>query len=111
MRQQLCTFIEIFIAFQPHNPTYLVKMAEIRYSQGGIENTELARVYYEKSLSLLPSASALYGVILVRFKFYRNFYFIRFCLIYLIEINRIVYLIFPFVQIIIRILFDQNGAI
>jgi len=48
----------------PQNATFLSRLAEIRYSQGGAENIEIARAYYEKSAKLAPTSNALYGIIL-----------------------------------------------
>lgn len=56
-------FEELLLS-SPQNSTYLVKLAEIRYTMGGPENVDIARAYYEKSAALVPSASALYGLIL-----------------------------------------------
>ena len=48
----------------PQNATFLCRLAEIRYSQGGTENVELAKSYYEKAAKLVPNANAYYGLIL-----------------------------------------------
>ncbi|KAL3110126.1 hypothetical protein niasHT_015729 [Heterodera trifolii] len=56
-------FEELLLS-NPQNPTYLLKMAEIRYTLGGPDNVEIARAYYERSLALAPSAQAMYGLIL-----------------------------------------------
>lgn len=39
-------------------------MAELRYTQGGSENIEQAKVYYEKAAALNIGARAYYGIIL-----------------------------------------------
>lgn len=54
--------------FQPHNSLYLRRLAEIRYTQGGLENIELAKSYFEQAVRTNPSCSrSLYGIILVSF--------------------------------------------
>lgn len=55
---------EELLLTNPNNATYLCRIADIRYSQGGFDNIEIAKVYYEKSISLSPSANAYYGLIL-----------------------------------------------
>lgn len=55
---------EELILSNPHNACYLQKMAEIRYTLGGQENIEMARNYYEKSVSISSSAASLYGLVL-----------------------------------------------
>ncbi len=43
------------------------RYAEIRYTQGGFENIELAKAYYSKAVTFNPNnMRALYGLLLVR---------------------------------------------
>ncbi|KAI1718368.1 ER membrane protein complex subunit 2 [Ditylenchus destructor] len=55
---------EELLLTSPNNPSFLCRLAEIRYSQGGQDNVEIARVYYEKAAKVVPTASSLYGMIL-----------------------------------------------
>ncbi|VDO94644.1 unnamed protein product [Heligmosomoides polygyrus] len=49
----------------PLNTLYLRRLADIRYTQGGQENIELARAYYEQAVKLNPSdLRALYGIVI-----------------------------------------------
>ncbi|KAJ1366164.1 hypothetical protein KIN20_026768 [Parelaphostrongylus tenuis] len=57
--------LEECVLAAPLNTLYLRRLADIRYSQGGVENIELARSYYEQAAKLNPSdLRALYGIIL-----------------------------------------------
>ncbi|VDM85769.1 unnamed protein product [Strongylus vulgaris] len=52
----------------PLNTLYLRRLADIRYTQGGQENIDLARAYYEQAAKLNPAdLHALYGIVLVSF--------------------------------------------
>lgn len=65
MRSLYC-YVMHFFFFQPHNSLYLRRLAEIRYTQGGSENIELAKSYFEQAVRTNPSCSrSLYGIILV----------------------------------------------
>ncbi|ETN86152.1 hypothetical protein NECAME_06033 [Necator americanus] len=57
---------ELWIVYeQPLNTLYLRRLADIRYTQGGQENIELARAYYEQAAKLNPvDLRALYGIVL-----------------------------------------------
>ncbi|KIH56882.1 hypothetical protein ANCDUO_12934 [Ancylostoma duodenale] len=57
---------ELWIVYeQPLNTLYLRRLADIRYTQGGQENIELARAYYEQAAKLNPAdLRALYGIVL-----------------------------------------------
>jgi len=58
--------MEEVILLSPLNHLYHQRLAEIRYTQGGIENLELARAHYCMALKLCPdNVRALYGVLLV----------------------------------------------
>ncbi|VDM99571.1 unnamed protein product [Thelazia callipaeda] len=57
--------MEEVILSNPHNSLYLRRLAEIRYTQGGIENIELAKSYFEHASRTNPSCCrSLYGIIL-----------------------------------------------
>ncbi|KAL3993889.1 Tetratricopeptide repeat family protein [Acanthocheilonema viteae] len=57
--------MEELVLSSPHNSLYLRRLAEIRYTQGGSENTELAKSYFEQAVRTNPSCSrSLYGIIL-----------------------------------------------
>ena len=56
---------EELILQNPHNHLYYQKYAEIRYSQGGYENMELAKTYYCQAIKINPeNMRALYGLLL-----------------------------------------------
>jgi cytochrome c-type biogenesis protein CcmH/NrfG len=58
---------EELILQNPNNHIYFQRYAEIRYTQGGFENMEMAKTYYSKSVTLNPqNMRALYGLLLVR---------------------------------------------
>ncbi|KAM3718806.1 ER membrane protein complex subunit [Dirofilaria immitis] len=57
--------MEELVLSSPHNSLYLRRLAEIRYTQGGSENIELAKSYFEQAIRTNPSCSrSLYGIIL-----------------------------------------------
>jgi len=56
---------EELILQHPHNHLYYQRYAEIRYTQGGFENLEQAKVYYCHAIRLNPNnMRALYGLLL-----------------------------------------------
>jgi len=56
---------EELIIQHPHNHLYYQRYAEIRYTQGGVEHLEMAKVYYSHAIKLNPSnMRALYGLLL-----------------------------------------------
>ena len=60
---------EELLLHNPNNHVYFQRYAEIRYTQGGYENIELAKTYYSKAISLNPNnMRALYGLLLVRIR-------------------------------------------
>jgi len=57
--------LEELIMSNPHNHLFHQKYAEIRYTQGGNENMELARTYFAQAVKLNPNnLRALYGLFL-----------------------------------------------
>jgi tetratricopeptide (TPR) repeat protein len=57
--------MEELILSNPHNHLYYQKYAEIKYSEGGIENCEIAKTYFSQALTLHPdNVRALYGLLL-----------------------------------------------
>ncbi|EPB73035.1 tetratricopeptide repeat protein [Ancylostoma ceylanicum] len=57
--------LEECVLAAPLNTLYLRRLADIRYTQGGQENIELARAYYEQAAKLNPAdLRALYGTVL-----------------------------------------------
>uniref|UniRef100_A0A915PTZ2 ER membrane protein complex subunit 2 n=1 Tax=Setaria digitata TaxID=48799 RepID=A0A915PTZ2_9BILA len=57
--------MEELVLSSPYNSLYLRRLAEIRYTQGGLENIELARSYFEQAVRTNPSCCrSLYGIIL-----------------------------------------------
>ncbi|CAG9854674.1 unnamed protein product [Phyllotreta striolata] len=57
--------VEELILHNPHNHLLHQRYADIKYSQGGLENIEIARTYYYQSLKLNPrNMRALYGIYL-----------------------------------------------
>ncbi|CAG0888742.1 unnamed protein product [Cyprideis torosa] len=57
--------IEELILSNPHNHLYYQRYAEIRYTQGGMENLELAKSYFSQTVKLNSgNVRALYGLIL-----------------------------------------------
>merc|ERR1711993_119389 len=56
---------EELILQHPHNHLYYQRYAEIRYTQGGFENLEQAKIYYCHAIRLNPNnMRALYGLLL-----------------------------------------------
>ncbi|KAK9878919.1 hypothetical protein WA026_003743 [Henosepilachna vigintioctopunctata] len=61
-----CFCIEELILHNPHNHLLHQRLADVRYTQGGFENMELARAYYCQALKLnSKNLRALYGLYLV----------------------------------------------
>jgi Tfp pilus assembly protein PilF len=61
--------LEELILHNPHNHLLHQRYADIKYTQGGLENIELARSYYCQALKLNPkNIRALYGLYLVFIK-------------------------------------------
>lgn len=57
--------MEEVILAQPHNSVFLRRLADIRYTAGGQDNVELARIYYEQASKLNPNCiRSLYGLVL-----------------------------------------------
>ncbi|CAD6193990.1 unnamed protein product [Caenorhabditis auriculariae] len=57
--------LEECVLVSPLNSMYLRRLADIRYTQGGQENIELARAYYERAVKLHPNdMRSLYGITL-----------------------------------------------
>ncbi|XGW11549.1 hypothetical protein V3C99_012771 [Haemonchus contortus] len=57
--------LEECVLAAPLNTLYLRRLADIRYTQGGQENIELAKAYYEQAVKLNPSdLRALYGIVI-----------------------------------------------
>ncbi|GJQ69254.1 hypothetical protein Trydic_g6397 [Trypoxylus dichotomus] len=63
--QKAAFCVEELILHSPHNHLLHQRYADIRYTQGGMENMELARAYYCQALKLNPNnMRALYGLYL-----------------------------------------------
>ena len=61
---------EELILQHPHNHLYYQRYAEIRYTQGGVDHLEMAKVYYSHAIKLNPqNMRALYGLLMVSFDF------------------------------------------
>ena len=57
--------MEELILNNPHHHLYHLRYAEIKYTQGGHDNMEIAKTYYAQALKLNPNnIRALYGVFL-----------------------------------------------
>eukprot|EP00108_Taenia_solium_P003208 TsM_000481700 transcript=TsM_000481700 gene=TsM_000481700 len=57
--------MEELILANPHNHLLHERLAEIKYSEGGVENLELARAYFAQACRINPlNIRALYGLIL-----------------------------------------------
>lgn len=57
--------VEELMLHSPFNHLYLQRYAEIKYTQGGYENLEVARSYYSQAAKLNPNnVRALYGLML-----------------------------------------------
>lgn len=62
--------MEELILHNPHNHLIYQRYAEIKYSQGGFENIETAKVYFSQAAKLNSNnMRALYGLLLVSFLF------------------------------------------
>ena len=58
---------EELILQNPNNHIYFQRYAEVKFTQGGFENMEMAKSYYAKAVTLNSSnMRALYGLLLVR---------------------------------------------
>ncbi|XP_015606278.1 ER membrane protein complex subunit 2 [Cephus cinctus] len=58
--------MEELILHNPHSHLIYQRYAEIKYSQGGYENMEIAKVYFAQAVKLNPNnIRALYGLLLV----------------------------------------------
>ncbi|CAG4946170.1 unnamed protein product [Colias eurytheme] len=58
--------VEELILHQPHNHLFHQRLADIRYTMGGVENMELAKSYYCQAVKLNPNnVRALLGLVLV----------------------------------------------
>merc|ERR1711976_411623 len=56
---------EELILQHPHNHLYYQRYAEIRYTQGGVEHLEMAKVYYSHAIKINPNnMRSLYGLLL-----------------------------------------------
>ncbi|XP_055324291.1 ER membrane protein complex subunit 2-A-like [Sitodiplosis mosellana] len=57
--------MEELLLHNPHSHLYHQRLAEIRYTMGGLENIELAKTYYSQAVKLNPNnLRALYGLYL-----------------------------------------------
>ncbi|CAG9826082.1 unnamed protein product [Diabrotica balteata] len=57
--------VEELILHNPHNHLLHQRYADIKYTQGGLENIEIARTYYYQALKLNPNnMRAMYGIYL-----------------------------------------------
>uniref|UniRef100_A0A1I7XUX4 ER membrane protein complex subunit 2 n=1 Tax=Heterorhabditis bacteriophora TaxID=37862 RepID=A0A1I7XUX4_HETBA len=58
--------LEECVLAAPLNTLYLRRLGDIRYTQGGQENIELAKAYYEQAAKLNPTdMRTLYGIVLI----------------------------------------------
>lgn len=58
--------MEELILHNPHSHLIFQRYAEIKYSQGGFDNMELAKSYFAQAAKLNPNnIRALYGLLLV----------------------------------------------
>ncbi|XP_012266610.1 ER membrane protein complex subunit 2-A-like [Athalia rosae] len=58
--------MEELILHNPHSHLIYQRYAEIKYTQGGFDNMELAKVYFSQAIKLNPNnIRALYGLLLV----------------------------------------------
>uniref|UniRef100_A0A1I7TGE6 ER membrane protein complex subunit 2 n=1 Tax=Caenorhabditis tropicalis TaxID=1561998 RepID=A0A1I7TGE6_9PELO len=59
--------LEECVLIQPLNSMYFRRLGDLRYTQGGADNVELARAYYERALKINPTdLRSQYGILLVR---------------------------------------------
>lgn len=57
--------LEECVLISPLNSMYFRRLADLRYTQGGAENVELARSYYERALKINPTdLRSQYGILL-----------------------------------------------
>lgn len=57
--------MEELILSNPHNHLYHLKYAEIKYTQGGPENLEIARAYFSEAAKLNPrNLRSLFGLLM-----------------------------------------------
>lgn len=57
--------LEEILLSSPHNHLYCQRYAEVKYTEGGVENLEIARAYYSQACQLSPrSLRSLYGLLL-----------------------------------------------
>jgi len=58
--------MEELLLHNPHTHLYFQKFADIKYTQGGFDNVEMARSYYSRAVKLSSGANlrALYGLML-----------------------------------------------
>ncbi|KAF1768089.1 hypothetical protein GCK72_008050 [Caenorhabditis remanei] len=57
--------LEECVLIQPLNSMYFRRLGDLRYTQGGAENIELARAYYERALKINPTdLRSQYGILL-----------------------------------------------
>ncbi|KAF2361234.1 Tetratricopeptide repeat [Trinorchestia longiramus] len=55
--------MEELLMSNPHNAIYYTRYAEIKYTQGGLENMELAKTYFGQAVKLNPkNVRALFGL-------------------------------------------------
>ncbi|KAJ2947311.1 hypothetical protein O0L34_g17024 [Tuta absoluta] len=65
---------EELILHQPHNHLMHQRLADIRYTMGGVENMEMAKSYYSQALKLNPdNMRALLGLFLVTTNLLSNY--------------------------------------
>lgn len=82
--QKAAFCVEELILHSPHNHLLHQRYADIRYTQGGTENMELARAYYCQALKLNPNnMRALYGLYLVSINLYVQLIFLEIIYIFL----------------------------
>lgn len=59
--------MEELLLHNPHSHLYNQKLADIRFTMGGIENYEIAKQYYAQAIKLNQNnLRAVYGLYLVR---------------------------------------------
>uniref|UniRef100_A0A8R1HIU9 ER membrane protein complex subunit 2 n=1 Tax=Caenorhabditis japonica TaxID=281687 RepID=A0A8R1HIU9_CAEJA len=57
--------LEECVLISPLNSMYLRRLGDLRYTQGGAENVELARAYYERAVKINPTdLRSQYGILL-----------------------------------------------
>ena len=66
--QKAAHCVETIILHNPNDHLWLQRYADIKYTQGGYDNYEMARIYYLSSLKVCKkNLRALYGLNLVIF--------------------------------------------